>query len=107
MLASDLEQIALTTVTRHLDDLTASELERIGAGEQPDLDGERSVVAEHDLRPRRVDPVGQWGSGAEQSLNRLRGPYLGDNFGLCEGLGPGDFQGRGKAGHVQERAILQ
>jgi N-methylhydantoinase A len=31
MLACDLEQIALTTVTRHLDELTAAELERIGA----------------------------------------------------------------------------
>ncbi|MEZ0302570.1 MAG: hydantoinase/oxoprolinase family protein [Hyphomicrobiaceae bacterium] len=44
MLASDLEQIALTTVTRHLDQLTTAELEKIGAGLAADV--ERRLAAD-------------------------------------------------------------
>ncbi len=44
MLASDLEQIALTTVTRHLDQLTTAELEKIGAELAADV--ERRLAAD-------------------------------------------------------------
>jgi N-methylhydantoinase A len=44
MLASDLEQIALTTVTRHLDQLTTAELEKMGAELAADV--ERRLAAD-------------------------------------------------------------
>jgi N-methylhydantoinase A len=50
MLASDLEQIALTTVTRRLDDLTTAELERIGAELAADVERRLAVDGFHGAR---------------------------------------------------------